>query len=163
MALQRVDDALSGQVTTARQGRRPPLPFPQTYLPQYDFRRATVDPAVMAKFRIALGELQTRVSQIDGHTYQFIDDGQLCNELCLRAAEARLYQVQAEEGSSEWETALAVVRTLTRIVAEETPGFVYGLALGHNTDWGMKISEVLSTYTPIPLKSLPERAAASKG
>ena len=96
----------------------------------------------------ALSALFDRVALVDTNVESFEYDEDLYNEICLRAAEARLYQLQAREGSREWETAVGVIRTLTRIVAEQRPGFVYGLASNHNTDWGRKIEEIRSKYTP---------------
>lgn len=133
-------DGSHGSNNSATKGRQ--IPSTQSYPPGYDFRT----------FPEGLGQglsvLYDRVALVDTNVESFEYDEDLYNEICLRAAEARLYQHQAREGSREWETAVGVIRTLTRIVSEQRPGFVYGLASNHNTDWGKKIEEIRSKYTP---------------
>ena len=145
--LQRVDAALSGEDVSVRLKKKPsgskrfPIPGTQTYPSGMDYR------GDMEGLRGALTRLHDRVSWVDGHREVF-GPGDLFKELCLRTAEARLLQIQTTENSREWETAVGVIRTLTRIVAATEPGFVYGLASTHNTDWGRKMEEIMSTYTP---------------
>jgi len=105
----------------------------------------------MAGLQQAIGALRDRVAQVD-QLEEYTERG-LFMEIKLRTAEARLFQSQCQEGSSEWETTVNVIRTLTRIVSEERPGFVYGLAAGHNTDWGLMIQEVREdpSFLPLPL------------
>jgi hypothetical protein len=86
---------------------------------------------------------------VDENSEKFTDD-QLRGELQLRAAEARLLQTQCTDRDPEWNGLVTVIRTLTRITTDERPGFVYGLAANHMTDWGKKIEEILAIYSPIP-------------
>lgn len=139
LILKRVDDALSDGSP-----RRMQIPVTQSFPQGYDFRE---DPEGL---RMGLGELADRVQLVSMTIFNRRED--LHNEVCLRAAEARLFQLQAEENSSEWETAVGIIRTLTRLVAEQRPGFVYGLSSVHNADWGKKIEDILAVYTPIPLE-----------
>ena len=144
--LQRVDAALYGvDQNVPRPVRRHQIPVPQTYPKEYDFRS---DPKGL---RLALVALVARVALIEANQSKFLAGNDLYNELCLRAAEARIYQLQSLDDTSEWETAIGVIRSLTRIVSEQLPGFVYGLASTHNTDWGQKILDILAVYVPIDL------------
>ena len=144
--LQRVDQALGEPGEgSPRSPRRVQVPVSQTYPPGFDHRG---DPEGL---RMALVALYDRVVLVDRLVDNFDTDDLLRHEVCLRAAQARLLQTQTEEGSREWETAVGIIRTLTRVVADTKPGFVYGLASTHNTNWGMKIQEILGVYTPIPL------------
>jgi hypothetical protein len=144
--LRRVDDALSDPGSQGpRPARQMPVPVDQTYIPGYDFRDN------LDGLKEALAALHKRVQLITTHGDQFEYEDDFRNELCLRAAEARLFQIQAGEGTPEWETAVGVIRTLTRVVAEQRPGFIYGLSSTHNTDWGQKITDILAGYTPLNL------------
>lgn len=152
--IRRVDAALDGtdpepEVRSPRPARRTPLPVDQTYPSGYDYRD---DPEGL---RQALSDLYARVVDVEDNLDLYDDDLSLHREMCLRAAEARMFQIQAAENSREWETAVGIIRSLTRLVSEEKPGFVYGLAANHNTDWGKKILDILSEYDP---PTLPARA-----
>lgn len=114
----------------------------QTYILGYDFRDDR------RGFTDKVDELKGRVDWVDENSESFSDE-QLRNELQLRAAEARLLQTQCTDRDPEWNTLVSAIRTLTRITTDERPGFIYGLAANHTTDWGKKIEEVLSKYTPI--------------
>lgn len=143
--LQRVDNALgdAGEAAPIRAPRRFQMPATQTFPEGYDFRD---NPEGLRK---ALVELYDRATWVGENLNKFETDAALHQEMCLLAAKARLFQIQAEENSREWETAVGVIRALTRIVADTKPGFVYGLASTHNTNWGAKIQELLETYRPV--------------
>lgn len=143
--LQRVDIALGdmGEAPPSRIPRRFQMPATQTFPEGDDFRD---DPEGL---RRALVVLHDRVAWVGNNLDKFNADTALHQEMCLLAAKARLYQVQSEEDSREWETAVGVIRSLTRIVSDTKPGFVYGLASTHNTNWGAKIQEILETYHPV--------------
>ena len=143
--LQRVDMALgdTDEVPHPRVPRRFQMPATQTFPEGYDFRDDTTG------LRKALVELYDRATWVGDNLDKFKGDMALHQEMCLIAAKARLFQIQAEENSREWETAVGVIRSLTRIVADTKPGFVYGLASTHNTNWGAKIQELLETYRPV--------------
>lgn len=146
--LSRIDFALSSLGHHDRHPRRPvprknQLPTAQTYPEGYDFRN---DPEGLRK---AIETLRDRVMRIDSDFDEFNDD-QFFGELRLRTAEARILQSQCEENSSEWETTVGAIRTMTRIVSEEKPGYVFGLSASHNTDWGKLILKVLEDYIPVP-------------
>ena len=121
-----------------------PIPVAQTYPPKHDFRQ---DPEGL---RQAVTELQDRVMHLD-EVAEDLNPTDLFHEISLRAAKARLFQTQATEGSKEWETLVQIVKTLTRIVSDLRPGYVYGLASGHNANWGEKIEEALRSHPPIDL------------
>jgi len=143
--LQRVDIALGdleGSPHSSSAPRRFQIPVAQTFPDGTDFRG---HPDAL---RSALGGLQERTQWVQSNLSKF-STGDLHQEMCVLAARARLIQVQTEEGSREWETAVGVIRSLTRIVADTKPGFVYGLASTHNTDWGAKIQDLLKTYRPV--------------
>lgn len=121
-----------------------PIPVDQTYSAGYDFRG---NPDGL---RQAVIDLQKRVGLVD----EIADEmhaADLHFECKLDTAKARILQIQAKENSSEWESVGRVVKTLTRIVNDCRPGFVYGLAAGHNTDWGKAIEELLEERPPIDL------------
>lgn len=143
--LQRVDAALedAGEVPPSRAPRRFQMPATQTFPEGMDFRDNTEG------LRAALVELYDRATWVGNNLNKFASDTTLHHEMCILAAKARLFQIQAEENSREWETAVGVIRSLTRIVADTKPGFVYGLASTHNTNWGAKIQELLETYHPV--------------
>ena len=136
--MDRVDAALDGR---SFQG-------PQTYLQAYDFRD---DPEGLYK---ALRDLQSRVTLVGNRASSFTNR-QLFDELSLRAAEVRLYQSQVQEQSQEWDLAVGIIRSLTRIASEHRPGYVYGLASSHHADWGRKIEDIRDIYTPIALEGVP--------
>lgn len=140
--LDRVDEALGDHGdSTPRSPRRFQVPVTQTYPEGMDFRD---DPEGL---RHALVKLHDRTTWVEAHLGKF-SLADLHQEMCLFAAKARLLQVQSAEDSREWETAVGVIRRLTRIVSDSRPGFVYGLASTHNTNWGVKIQEILESYTP---------------
>lgn len=143
--LQRVDNALgdTGEASPSRAPRRFQMPATQTFPEGMDFRDDTEG------LRKTLVELYDRATWVGNNLDKFKGDMALHQEMCLLAAKARLFQIQAEENSREWETAVGVIRSLTRIVADTKPGFVYGLASTHNTNWGAKIQELLETYHPV--------------
>lgn len=143
--LQRVDNALedTGEALPPRAPRRFQMPATQTFPEGMDFRDNTEG------LRKALVELYDRATWVGDNLDKFASDSSLHQEMCILAAKARLFQIQAEENSREWETAVGVIRSLTRIVADTKPGFVYGLASTHNTNWGAKIQELLETYRPV--------------
>lgn len=114
----------------------------QTYIAGYDFRDDR------RGFPAKVDKLMNRVNWVDENSERFADD-QLKNELQLRAAEARLLQTQCTDRDPEWNDLVTAIRTLTRITTDERPGFIYGLAANHTTDWGKKIEEVLVRYDPI--------------
>lgn len=113
----------------------------QTYIAGYDFRDDR------RGFSSKVDKLMERVNWVDENSENFADE-QLRNELQLRAAEARLLQTQCTDRDPEWNTLVTAIRTLTRITTDERPGFIYGLAANHTTDWGKKIEEVLVRYSP---------------
>ena len=121
-----------------------PRRIQSSYPDGYDFRNTP------EKLAGALQALAVRVDLVSNRIENFTNQ-QLRQELSLRVAEARIYQSQAVEHSPEWEDAVGIVRSLTRIVAKQRPGYVYGLSALHQADWGHKIKEVLSLYTPVPL------------
>jgi hypothetical protein len=142
---QRVDDAIQQIVEGApvsRPTRQFQLPVTQTPDPEFNFRG---NPEGL---RHALVTLHDRVSWVENNLYKFNQEA-LHQEMCLLVAKARLFQGQSEEGSREWETAVGVIRTIGRIVAAQKPGFVYGLAITHNTDWGAKVRVLRAGHTPI--------------
>lgn len=143
--IQRVDHALgdTGETPPPRSPRRFQMPATQTFPEGYDFRDN------IEGLRKALVDLYDRTTWVGGNLDKFHTSEALYQEMCLLAAKARLFQIQAEENSREWETAVGVIRSLTRIVADTKPGFVYGLASTHNTNWGAKIRELLETYRPV--------------
>lgn len=144
--LQRVDNALGdagGEAAPSRAPRRFQMPATQTFPEGMDFRDDTEG------LRKALVELYDRATWVGDNLDKFASDSSLHQEMCILAAKARLFQIQADENSREWETAVGVIRSLTRIVADTKPGFVYGLASTHNTNWGAKIQELLETYRPV--------------
>lgn len=144
--LQRVDLALGDlgeSPPPSRAPRRFQMPATQTFPEGYDFRD---DPEGL---RRALVVRHDRASWVGDNLDKFKNSQDLHQEMCILAAKARLFQIQAEEDSREWETAVGVIRSLTRIVADTKPGFVYGLASTHNTNWGAKIQELLETYHPV--------------
>lgn len=114
----------------------------QTYIAGYDFRDDR------RGFTSKVDKLMERVDWVDENSESFADE-QLRNELQLRTAEARLLQTQCTDRDPEWNTLVSAIRTLTRITTDERPGFIYGLAANHTTDWGKKIEEVLVRYAPI--------------
>ena len=113
----------------------------QTYIAGYDFRNDS------RGFADKVNKLSDQVSWLDENSEKLSDDD-LRNALQLRTAEARLLQTQCTDRDPEWNTIVSTIRTLTRITTDERPGFVYGLAANHTTDWGKKIEEVLARYTP---------------
>lgn len=121
-----------------------PSPVPQTYPEGYDFRGDGEGLNTKAQM------LLTRVTKL-GDAAANLDPQDLYQEVRLRAAEARLLQTQVTNGTATWEVLVQVVKALTRVVSYERPGYVYGLASSHNTDWGKVIQDVLSTYTVIDL------------
>jgi hypothetical protein len=145
--LVRLDEAIAESPTTTNRNdpdvirNRTPR-MQQTYITGYDFR----DDA--RGFHAKVNKLKERVDWVDENSEMFSDD-QLKNELALRAAEARLLQTQCGEDASEWNSLVGIIRTLTRVATDERPGFVYGLAANHTTDWGKQIEDVLSKYAPI--------------
>jgi len=147
--LVRLDEAIAEASTSTPnrndpetvRGRTPRMQ--QTYIEGYDFRN---DSRGFAE-RVRL--LSERVDWLDENSDKFSDD-QLRNELQLRTAEARLLQTQCDDRNPEWNAIVSTIRTLTRIATDERPGFIYGLAANHTTDWGKKIEEVLAIYTPLP-------------
>lgn len=136
-------DALLGGQPTAIPGTLP-SPVPQTYPEGYDFRGDPEGLHTRAQM------LLTRVSKLSDAAAD-LDPRDLYQEVRLRAAEARLLQTQVVDGTTTWETLVQVVKALTRVVSYERPGYVYGLASSHNTDWGKVIQDVLSSYTVIDL------------
>lgn len=114
----------------------------QTYIEGYDFRNDA------RGFAGKVHLLSERVDWLDENSDKFSDD-QLKNELQLRTAEARLLQTQCNDRDPEWNSIVSAIRALTRIATDERPGFIYGLAANHTTDWGKKIEEVLLKYDPI--------------
>ena len=135
-----VDAALSaegseGTPSERIRARSPAAPtHAQTYPPGYDYRD---DPEGLFE---ALTRLQAKVEEINDNDDLDLDE--LRRELCIRAAEARCLQTQCALGSPEANLAINVIRLMTKIVSEEQPGFVYGLAQGHSTDWGQKILDL---------------------
>jgi hypothetical protein len=113
----------------------------QTYIAGYDFREDR------RGFAAKIDKLMDRVNWVDENSETLTDD-QLRNELQLRTAEARLLQTQCTDRDGEWNALVTAIRTLTRITTDERPGFIYGLAANHTTDWGKKIEEVLARYSP---------------
>ena len=148
--LVRLDDAITEASVSARRepdvirGRVPRMT--QTYLSGYDFR-SSLKVGDRRDFNKKVDELLSRVQWVDEKSDVF-EDNDLRNELQLRAAEARLLQTQCAEGDPEWNDIVTIVRTLTRITTDERPGFIYGLATTHMTDWGKKIEEIRDIYTP---------------
>ena len=128
--LQRVNTALGEMGEAVRSSPRTPLSVTYTFPPDLDYRQ---NPEGL---RRALMEVYDRVIWVSQNPTGFTDRQCLHDEVCRLAAKTRLLQVQSEEGSREWETAVGVIRILTRIASETKAGYVYGLAVSHNTDWG---------------------------
>ena len=121
-------------------------PVPQTYPEGYDYRGNT------AGIREALHVLDLRVGDVIASVAEFAMED-LHDEIRLRTAEARLYQTQCPQGSPEYANTISVLKRLTRLVSEEQPGFVYGLAASHNANWGDTITEVMEKYSPVDLET----------
>jgi hypothetical protein len=133
------------------EGRRRSPQMQQTYLPEYDFREDRL--GLSAK----VTELLDRVRWLDDNSESFTDGG-LHLELQLRTAEARLLQIQCNDAEPEWNDIITIIRTLTRIVTDERPGFVYGLATNHTTDWGQKITDVKAQIASDARPSTPSHS-----
>ncbi len=118
-------------------------PRTQTYPVGYDFRRNR------AGLQKALDDLDDRIQLVGADPS--ITQSELYDEMKLRTAEIRLLQTQTEDDSSEWKTAGDIIRTLTAIVRDKRPGFVFGLSTQHQADWGQKIEEIKQFYTPVEL------------
>jgi hypothetical protein len=148
--LVRLDDAINESGSMSRREPdviRSRVPrMTQSYPEGYDFR-AALRAGDRRDFHKKVRDLLDHVLWLDENTEDY-EDEELRNELSLRAAEARLFQTQCEEGDPEWNEIVTVIRALTRISTDERPGFIYGLASSHMTDWGLKIEQVLSSYRP---------------
>lgn len=149
--LVRLDDAITE--SSAIMSRREPdvirsrTPrMTQSYPEGYDFR-AALKAEDRRDFRQKVKALLAHVLWLDENAGDY-EDEELRDELSLRAAEARLLQTQCTESDPEWNEIVTVIRTLTRISTDERPGFIYGLASSHMTDWGKKIEHLLATYRP---------------
>ena len=148
--LVRLDEAIAESSMSSRRdpevirSRTPRMQ--QTYIEGYNFLD---DPR---GFSEKVEEILRRIEWVDENSDKFADD-ELKSELQLRTAEARLLQTQCTDRDPEWNSLVSAIRTLTRITTDERPGFIYGLAVNHTTDWGRKIEEVLANYTPFLVSS----------
>lgn len=125
--------------------RNLPIPVGQTYPQGLDFRQ---NPEGL---RHAVSDLQGKVRALDANA-ETLSPEELVHEVMYYTSKARLFQTQASEGSTEWESLVQVVKTLTRIINKYRPGYVYGLAFGHNADWGQKIIDALDVRPPLDLR-----------
>lgn len=148
-ALSKIDSILATLDTPEPPQRTPtrtlPIAVEQTYPQGHDFRH---NPEGLRK---AVQELQDRVRDLDREA-ETLSHEDLVHEIMFYTSKARLFQTQANEGSTEWESLVQVVKTLTRIINLYRPGYVYGLAFGHNADWGQKIIDALDQRPPLDLR-----------
>jgi hypothetical protein len=138
-----------GEPRPTREPREPKElaePVQQTYPEGYDFRQSPEG------LRTSLLKVMNRVNRIDKRV-EDLDAKILYDELRLMAAEARLLQTQCSKDTQEWETVVQIIKALTRIASDRRPGYIYGLASSHNTDWGAVILDVLKDYVPLDTKA----------